>query len=123
MVTGTKPAVEGKGTDYDHPFYLVYGEQRSSRLYKSAPLSPVGIYQVEMANYVEKLYHDFVYGRLMEDFGKSLANEWMSRPELTDSVDHSQNGQFSWHTDANEILLTSTMPGTIVSLCLLQPST
>jgi hypothetical protein len=58
-----------------------------------------------MANYVDKLYHDFVYGRLMEDFGKSLANDWMPRPELTDSVVHSLNGQFSWHSDAKEMLV------------------
>ena len=108
---------ESKGTDFDHPFYLVYGEQRSSRLYKSAPLLPVGIHQVEMANYVEQLYHDFVYGRLMEDFGKSLANDWMPRPELTDSVVHSMVSSLGTLM-LKKCWLMNMMPGTIVRQCL-----
>ena len=60
---------------------------------------------MEMANYVEKLYFDFVYSRLVEDFGKTLAKDWMPRPELTDSIVHSLNGQFSCHSEAKEILV------------------
>jgi hypothetical protein len=101
---------ESKGTDFDHPFYLIYGEQMSSRLYKSAPLSPVGMFQVDMANYVEKLYHAFLYSRLVEDFGRNTAKDWIPCQELTDSVVHSLNGQFSWHSDAKEMLVNEHDP-------------
>ena len=46
-----------------------------------------------------------MYSRLVEDFGKTLAKDWMPKPELTDSVVHSLNGQFSWHLDAKEMLV------------------
>ena len=45
------------------------------------------------------------YSRLVEDFVKTLAKDWLPKPELTDSVANSLNGQFSWHLDAKEMLV------------------
>ena len=59
---------------------------------------------------LRKLYYDFVNNRLVEDFGKSLAKEWIPRSDMTDSVVHSLNGQFSWHSDAKEMLVNEHDP-------------
>ena len=96
---------EAKGADYEHPFYLIYGHQRTAKLIKSAPISTVGELQILMANYVESLYHHFVKRRLVQDYGRSTAHAWMPTLHPTDSVVQSLNGQFSWHSDAKEMLV------------------
>jgi hypothetical protein len=71
----------------------------------SAPVSTVGSIQITMANYVESLYYTFLELRLIEDFGRTNAVDWMPKFYPTDSIVQSLNGNFSWHSDSKEMLV------------------
>jgi hypothetical protein len=96
---------EALGTTYENPYFLKYGKDKSARMVSSKPMSPVGLVQIKCAHYLDQLFHDFVKERLMWEVGETTAKSWMPSYQPTDSIVQSLNGQFSWHSDAKDMLV------------------